>query len=246
MNELFNAFKMRSLLVSLVFLISTAMYAQRVIDVTKEDANLLNPNYFYTVSGEPVGLPKYVKVVEGSAFFNSDWLKGRVMLVGGKEYGPMQLKLDLLKNELYYLDPNGKEMIATTPLQRVILIDTIHNLHYIFMNSFAIPATSPDAENGWYQLMNNGRASIYKKLTKVITETKPYGSATTEQIIRTSSRYFILYNNQLVRIKKFKDLPDILTDKKAEVQTFINNNKLTGKTDEDYNMVVSYYNDMFQ
>ena len=246
MNVLFNSFRMRSLLVSWILLISTGMWAQRVIDITKDDANLLNPNYFYTVSGEPIGLPKYVKVVEGSAFFNADWLKGRVMLTGGKEYGPMLLKLDLLKNEVYYLDPSGKEMIATTPLQRIILIDTMHNLHYIFINSFSIPATNPDAENGWYQLLDNGKASIYKKLTKVITETRPYGSATTEQVINTSSRYFILYNNQLIRIKKFRDLPDILTDKKTEVQYFINANKLTGKGDEDYNMVVTYYNDMFQ
>lgn len=237
---------MRCLLMSLVVLISTALCSQRVVDVTKDDANLLNPNYFYTVSGQPVGLPKYVKVVEGSAFFNTDWLKGRVMLVGGKEFGPMQLKLDLLKNELYYLDPSGREMIATSPLQRVILIDTVHNQHYIFMNSFAIPATNPGEEGGWYQLMDNGKASIYKKLIKVITETKPYGSATTEQVIHTSNRYFILYNNQLIRIKKFKDLPDILDDKKGQVESFINANKLSGKSDEDYNMVVSYYNDMFQ
>ena len=237
---------MRCLLVSLWVLISAALSAQRVIDVTKDDANLLNPNYFYTVSGQPVGLPKYVRVVEGSAFFNADWLKGRVMLVGGKEYGPMQLKLDLLKNELYYQDPSGREMIATSPIERVILIDTIHNLHYIFMNSFAIPATNPDAEGGWYQLMDNGKASIYKKLSKVITETKPYGSATTEQIIHTSARYYILYKDQLIRIKKFKDLADILDDKKTQVQSYITANKLTGKSDEDYNKVVSYYNELFQ
>jgi hypothetical protein len=237
---------MRSLFICFVILISTGICAQRVIDVTKDDANLLNPNFFYTVSGQPVGLPKYVKVVEGSAFFNPEWLNGRVMLSEGKEYGPMQLKLDLLKDELYYLDPSGREMIATTPLQRIILIDTIKNLHYIFINSFAIPAKNPDVESGWYELMNNGKASIYKKLTKVITETKPYGSATTEQIIHTSSKYFILFNNQLIRIKKFKDLADMLSDKKSEVQTFIKTNKLTGKNDEDYNMVVSYYNDMFQ
>ena len=158
----------------------------------------------------------------------------------------MQLKLDLLKNELHYLDPSGKEMIATIPLQQVILIDTVHNLNYIFINSFFIPATNLDAENGWYQLLDNGRAGIYKKLTKVITETRPYGSATTEQVIITSSRYFIIYNNQLIRIKKFKDLPDILTDKKTELHSFIKTNKLTGKSDEDYNMVMTYYNALFQ
>ena len=87
---------------------------------------------------------------------------------------------------------------------------------------------------------------MYKKLTKVITETKPYGSATTEQVIHTSSRYFILYNNQLIRIKKFRDLADILSDKKTEVLSFITSNKLNGKSDEDYNSLLSYYNDFFQ
>lgn len=237
---------MRCILIFVIILITIGSDAQRVVDLTKDDANLLNPNFFYTVSGEPVGLPKYVRVVEGSAFFITDWLTGRVMLISGKEYGPMQLKLDLLKNELYYLEPSGKEMIATTPLQRVILIDTIRQLHYIFIHSDAIPTIHPDGERGWFELLNNGRASIYKKITKSITETKPYGSATTEQIIHTSSKYFILYNNQFIRIKKFRELPEILNDKKADVQSFIASKKLTGKSDEDFNMVISYYNDMFQ
>ena len=43
-------------------------------------------------------------------------------------------------------------------------------------------------------------------------------------------------------IKKFKDIPDVLADKKDEVSKYIKNNSLSGKTDDDYRAVFDYYN----
>jgi len=45
-----------------------------------------------------------------------------------------------------------------------------------------------------------------------------------------------------VQVKKFKDLPDVLSDKKEEVSKYIKTNELSGKTDDDYRVVFNYYN----
>jgi hypothetical protein len=221
-------------------------FAQRTVDVTKQDVNFQNSSFFYVVNGSPVSLVKYVKVVDGSPFFGDDWMKARIILSLGKEYDNLLVKLDLLANELYYKDASGHEMVATSTLQQVVLIDTVKSLFYTFVYSDAIPFAGNPPDKGWYQVMTNGKAILYKQFVKTINEVKPYGSATVEQTIYTTSNFFVLYNDRFTHIKKFKDLTDLLADKKTLLQQYITAGKLNGKKEDDYISVVTYYNDLFQ
>ena len=47
-----------------------------------------------------------------------------------------------------------------------------------------------------------------------------------------------------IRIKKIKEILDILSDKRAELNNYINSNNLTGKADSDYTSLVDYYNSL--
>ena len=75
-----------------------------------------------------------------------------------------------------------------------------------------------------------------------MNENKPYGSATIERSVQTSFQYYVLYNERFIQVKKFKEIPDILSDKKDEVSKYIMANNLSGKTDDDYSAVFNYYN----
>jgi hypothetical protein len=75
-----------------------------------------------------------------------------------------------------------------------------------------------------------------------MNENKPYGSATIERSVHTSFQYYALYNGNFIQVKKFKEIPDILNDKKDEVSKYIGANNLSGKTDDDYRAVFNYYN----
>src|SRR5215208_3030005 len=92
-------------------------FGQKTIDVTKNDVNVTSPNILTIVGGTPFVNAKFAKVVSGSPYFYEDWLKGSVIMNGGKEYAGLSLKLDLVDNELHYLDAAGNEMIATSELQ---------------------------------------------------------------------------------------------------------------------------------
>jgi hypothetical protein len=96
-------------------------------------------------------------------------------------------------------------------------------------------------QKGWYQLLVQGEVTLFKQYHKIIREDKPYNSATVEQYIDTSPRYFVLYKNSFAEIKKMKDLPDIFKDRKEQLVKYIKDNKLTGKTDEDYTVIVNFY-----
>lgn len=73
-------------------------------------------------------------------------------------------------------------------------------------------------------------------------ESKPYGSATVEQSIKTELRYFVLITGKWIRIKKIKELTVILTDKKSEIQKFMEEKMLTKDSEENLEAIIAYYN----
>jgi hypothetical protein len=159
----------------------------------------------------------------------------------GAIYPRIMVRLDLMANELQYVGPNGNELVATTPVRTVTLQDSITEKEFKFVNSVFLQLAK-DMQPGWYQQLTTGIATLYKKAQKSITEDKPYGSATVEQTIDTYSQYYIEIKSSLVRVKKIREIPELLKDKKDELIKYISSHKLSGKTDDDYIELVAYYN----
>jgi hypothetical protein len=227
----------------LVFLLCTSaisMLAQRTVDVTEGNVNALSSSFFNVVGGEPVVSAKFAKIVSGTPYFSDEWMKGTVTINGDMQFAGVYLKLDLYNNEVHYRDLKGNELVATTLIKEIILFDSSSQLVFNFIKGEYINAKSPGKD--WYQLLVEGKASLFRKIKKQMNEEKPYGSATIERSIHTSFQYYALYNGNFIQVKKFKELPDVLSDKKEEITQYIKANNLSGKTDDDYRSVVNYYN----
>lgn len=231
---------MRTVFSLLSLFVSIAVFSQRVIDVTKNNS-AANGSLFYAVGGEPMNNARYVAIVEGTAYYNDAFLPGKIMLSSGKVYDSLKLKLDLLDNTVHYLTPTEEELIATTPIRSVIFKDPLLKTEIQFDHADFMKAT-PKPETGWYQLLDTGVVTLYKRCIKAIRENKPYGIATVEQTITNANTYYILINAVFTPVKKIKQLPDMLQDKKAELIEFISSRNLTGKTDADYKAAVVFYN----
>jgi hypothetical protein len=233
---------MRYLFLSLFLLVYLAGQSQqtKVVDLNKNDAPTIGSLY-YVVGDAPVSSTKYVKIVAGTPYFSETWMRAQLEMERGTIYQRILVRLDLMANELQYVGPNGTELIATTPVKTVTLKDSITQKEYKFVNSVFLQL-SKDMEHGWYQQLTSGTATLYKKAQKSIKEDKPYGSATVEQTINTYSQYYIDIKSSLTLIKKIKEIPDLLKDKKDELVKYISSHKLSGKTDEDYIELVTYYN----
>ena len=232
-------------ILSLLLLFSALLCnAQRVIDVSQVDVTPTR-GLFYVVGGNPFSMAKYAKVNEGSPFFKDEWMKGSVIVKSGDQYDNQLLRLDLISNELHYLDSVGQEMITTEKVVEVILKDTLSGNRYRFVYSSAIDVPkSEKPANGWYELLNMGAANMFCKHQKEIVETRPYGAATYDEAIKTTILYFIAYTENFYRIKKIKDIPDILTDKRTELNNYINSKDLSGKSESDYKNLIEYYNSL--
>jgi hypothetical protein len=163
----------------------------------------------------------------------------------GGVYDSILLRLDLLDNSFQFVDVNGREMMASSStVKSLILRDSLTNKQYEFDQSIFFQATNK-IEAGWYQLLADGRAAIYKRIVKIVTENTPYGSATVEQAIVDAPQYYIFVNAVFTRIKKFKEIPGLLADKKDELDKYISSKNLSGRSDEDYNKLLDYYNSLF-
>ncbi len=224
----------------LVFVsLAGSLFAQQVktVNVDKDESG--NQPFMFTVSGVPFSPTKYTRVVEGSPYFSPEWMMGSVMM---KNYGTSKdifLRLDLLGNNIEYIDNSGQQLIANNPITRVWLTDSSTGELFSFAQASSISAKNvPD---GWYQVLTGGTRILYKKIYKEMLETRPYGSAIFEQRILTTYEYYLHTDSTFLRIKKLKDLAEMLPGKKKELEAFIRENKLYGKEDTDYTGVLEYY-----
>lgn len=218
--------------------------SQKIIDVDKEANSATVFNYMYTVAGTPFVNAKFARVVEGSPFFNEQMMKGAIILSEGKEYRNIMVRINLLEFQVNYIGDKQIELVASTPIREVVLWDTINNKDYRFVSSNYIDAAEKP-EKDFYELLQAGKAELYKHHKKQMLESKPYGSATVEQRIQTEVFYFVLKDKQWKRIKKLKDLTALLNDKATDIAKFISDNKINGDNQANFESVIAHYNSLF-
>jgi hypothetical protein len=234
---------MKKIITNICFVLPALAFGQ-TIDVTKSDTKL-GHTAFYTVEGQPFLNVKYVKLVEGTPYFKDEWYKGSAIGENGGEYKNLTLKLDLLDKQIHYME-NSKEYITTSKVDQITLTDPLGN-SYKFVG-FDIPSKNGKTTGReWYQWLTTGKASLYKEYKKTLMETKAYSSPTTEQKIITKEIYLIYTNNAFLELKKIKDIPSVLADKKTELENFIkNNDDKNALPDDRFKAIIDYYNSLFK
>ena len=160
------------------------------------------PGFLFDLKGE-VLVNKYSKVTEGSAFFSDEWLKGKFYSSDGKVYDNLALKIDLVENEIYFLNDQSQELILKTPVKQIILSNIVTGQSFTFIKTDQLCQTNPRT---WFQVLDTGKALLLKSQPKQVTEYKPYGSATTEEKITTSINYYLLYKQECLTIKSAQEL----------------------------------------
>lgn len=199
--------------------------------------------FLHDYSGKPFMLNKYSKVVEGSPFFKDNFLSGKVVIDNGVEFKNQLLRLNLLENQLHYLDDKKQEMIATAYVKEAVLFDSLYYRHHFFIHSDFLKGENKPG-TGWYERLSTGKAFLLKQYKKELKETPLYGSATTELSITTQPRYYVLNGGKWNQVKKLKNISELLSDKKTELSKFIKDQKLDVEKEENLIALVNFYNSL--
>lgn len=225
-----------SILVHFLFL--DIAQAQQNFDFNATDI-AAGPGVMYAINGQSFSRERFSNLVEGSPFFNSEFMKGNLVLEGGRMLKNFSVKVNLLDGTVNYLNEKNEELEATISIREVFLTDVLTNKETRFVHSKYI---CNGAGKTWYRIVDSGAVSLYVNEVRVMTESKSYGSATLQQTVHKDPYYIVVSGTECTRVKSAAELAGKLISIDPGFQQKIAGLKLKGKSEKDLLELVRMYN----
>ena len=176
----------------------------------------------------------------GSPYFDSEFYPADITLASGQRYENIQVKINLLSNEVIFKADNGKELALLPAIQSIVLKK--NELSILF--EYGYPVFEKQNSKTIYQVLTKGEISLLKYYFVQVTEAKPYSSATMLRTIEKFPKLFV-YNKNIGLQKSPKSTEEIGTIFKTEagiLNTILQNNKLKVKKEEEFLKCIEIYN----
>ncbi len=194
------------------------------------------------------GRPLYMHTeyeVEGTPFYQDEYCLATIKLRKGKSYHNIRVKLNLFTNRVIYEDNDGKEMEATTPIDRIEFMHcTDASKNKILVSGY--PPVDELNEEQYYVLVDSGKATLLKYIQVLYRDTKFYGKANTTRVFEQKESYYIYVPGKgMQKLTKDNDaVIAALPAKKNEVARYITSNNLKCRREEDLKKVFAWYNSL--
>ena len=206
----------------------------------KDELEILSPLLSAVSKEIPFSVPAgYFEIL------SEKMMQGILISITGIEYRELAIRLNLMESHINFLNDKQVEMLVAIPIRELTLLDTLNKKKYHFIHSDFIK-TYEKTEKGFYQVLQKGKACLYSFYKKTIKETRAFNAATFEQSIQTDVTHLVLLDGRWKKFNKIKSLPSLFSDKKNEVQKYIDKNDLSGYKQEDVELVIQYYNSLFE
>ncbi|GAB3896246.1 hypothetical protein [Spirosoma agri] len=187
----------------------------------------------------------------GSPYLLPDWTKGQVSLRDGRQYKDVPLKFDAYRQALILLRPksgNDSIIIDRQTIARFLLINP-DGQPYLFSRYPTAKLSDEEVRDGFFLILYEGKTALLKRIAKVFKSADYKGGYSAN--IRYDSfsdaiSYYILKPDQtLTKIKLSKKaMLDAMIDKEAALKPFIDQQKLSFKTEEDAITLVKQYDSL--
>ena len=212
--------------------------AQQNFDVNATDI-AAGPGVLYSINGQSFSRERFSNLVDGSPFFNEEFMKGDLVLENGKMVKNFSVRLNLLDGTLNYLNEKNEELEAAVPIREVHLTDPLTNQTYRFVHSKYMCNGSGKS---WNRIIDTGAVSLYMNEVRVMTESKSYGSATLQQNILKDQSYLVVRGSDCTKIKTAGELASKLVNIDPSFQETIARQKIKGKSEKDLLELIKIYN----
>lgn len=190
------------------------------------------------LNGAPL-TPDKVLELQGSYFFNDEFLPAILVDAGGKEYKDKKIKFNLKTNIIYYTDWDGKLMQATSDIRKVIITEPDKTT--VFENFF--PSIDGLDAGTYYKVLISGSAKLLLSTQFSEVEYKEFNSAVTTKRVDKVYQLYGAANGNIKKLTKGEaEILDLLKDKSSELAAFIKQNSLKCRKQSDYETVFNCYN----
>lgn len=166
----------------------------------------------------------YSPTIEGIAYYKYDtWQTGTVEY-DGIVYSNVMMKYDLVTDKLIVQTATGNIFIALYSPRVKWFNFSGHKFIWLQKKDKSSP------REGFYEIMAEGRATLYVRSTKIILE--QIINNTLQRKFEETTKYYILKEDGIYyQVSNKKSLLSILKEKRREVQDFISKRKLKYRID---------------
>lgn len=187
------------------------------------------------INGQPFFETTYTHV-EGSPYLSNAWISGVVKMANGVTYSDLKLKYDMVEGIPLFMNSDGSPLKFVDKVAEFKLEPSM-----VFRSGYQ--EVDNNTQQTFYQVLYDGEVSLIKEQGKLISESRAYNSASVNKKFLNFESYYLVRDNQPVQVKKNKNAILLaLKTKKAELEGFIDKNKLDLKQEPDLVMLVEYYN----
>ncbi len=193
------------------------------------------------INGTAVRLTDFTDV-KGSPYFYNDWLKGDVTISNNSIHQNMDLRYNLVNDQLYFKSGNGSVLTFADPVKQFTINSPVESMQVLtFRNGYQnIPGTT---STSFLEVLTEGKTQLLKKLSKKIQTENVYPNTSTNKFFTETKTYYIFKDGKgiLIRPDK-KSIIFALPNKQAELEAYIKQNRLNLKDDGDLKKLIIYYN----
>jgi hypothetical protein len=181
---------------------------------------------------------------EGSPFLLDEYVPMEITLDKGEVFRGIKVKLNVVDNEVLFLNDDGVEMASASPIKRLKYSRPKADgsgTEEVIIESFGSPINQKSAII--YEVLVDGKAKLLKQIEISFSDVRKYPEGTMARVFKKKTYYCSSVDGQWPKkLEKTKaDVLAVFPDKQAEMKNFVDMAKLKCKTEEDLVAVFSYY-----
>lgn len=180
--------------------------------------------------------------IEGSPFFNDDFIKGTIFTTSKFQYVDVPLRYNIYNDNMEFKTSEDQVMAIAAP-EIVVKIQLGNDVM-----AYIPYSNVKKIRRGFFRLIEEGNASLYARaevLYKDAEEPGAYKEAAPARFIRKPDKYYIRIGLEQARlVSNKKELLEAFPDYQEEISSFVKKNKVKPTKPEKLKTLVQYYNSL--
>lgn len=184
--------------------------------------------------------------INGSPFFNEEWQMTTLLGSNKREKWLCKVKLNLVTNEIHYLDKSDNELVLESGLiKKTIIRDNIDTSKIIAIFEYhdEPPILEVEKKGLYTQVLNQGSYSILKYNKRLLTSKDSLFGTQKKYFFTDNQYYFVKHQAQITLLKKLNtdNILSVLPNSSVYI-SWIKSNKINLRKEADIITFINYYN----
>jgi hypothetical protein len=195
---------------------------------------LFAQNVTIGVSGTPLRALK-TQNEKGSPYFNDQFAKSDVVTKGGKAISLAEVRYNVLKQQIEYLNNDVVYDVQDSILSFKIT-DTIGKVHLLEKKQL-------NNKPYFFEVLAPGKIALLKHYTAKTSSSEDWYTKKKVVTIVHDTIYFVMKNDVIEKFSPSKkNILALFADRQEQIKAFMNNNATDLKSDESLKPLFAYYN----